>query len=715
MHRRLVIVIWLAAVAVSLGIWLGAGSRYTNDFHLPRSDSQRARDLLRAGFPSLSGDQDQVVFRARSGTLVDRPAHRSVDSLLAHLSRLPGVSAVESPYEGHPPTLSRDRTIGYATFVLARGRPGGLGSVRRTASAARTPALEIELGGPSIEQAQQTAVGSSMVVGLLAAVVVLFLSFGSILAMGLPLVTALFGLGTGVGLVALTSRVIVTPTFSEELALMIGLGVGVDYALFVVTRYREAYRANGENVEDALEVAIDTAGRAVIFAGLTVVVSLLGMCALRIDFLYGLAITSSLTVLLVLAASLTLLPALIAAAGHRIGRVGRIARRLARSDRRTVGWDRWIRAIQRRPWQAAAAAAVVMSLLTLPVLGLRLGNTDAGGDPRSSTTRRAYDLLSEGFGPGFNGQLFIAARLPRAGDTSVLLQLAAALRRTPDVAAVGAPRLSSSGEIAVLTAIPASAPQSARTSSLVSRLRRDVIPSLARRSGAFVYVGGFTAVQIDFAQTIASKLWLFIVAVTLASMGFLLVVFRSLLIPLQAALMNLLSIGASLGIVVAVFGWGWLGGLLGTDGGPIQPFLPVMVFAIVFGLSMDYEIFLVSRIHEAWVHGESSSAAVRLGLTRSARVVTAAAAVMVAVFASFMLAGDTTIRPFGLGLASAVFLDAVVIRCLFLPAVLELLGRATWWFPALLDRWLPRLAIEPPDDAQHRDRRPPARPVPGTR
>ena len=707
------IAIWAAVLAASLGVWLGVGSRYANDFHLPRSDSQSARDLLRTGFPAQSGDQNQVVFRVRRGTLLDPAARRQVDALVLRLRELPGVSLLTSPFAARSAALSRDRTIGYGTLILARAgsrvEARTLHRVEATAKAARTSSLEVELGGPSIEQAQQTAIGSSMVVGLCAAVVVLLLSFGSLLAMGLPLVTALAGLGAGIGLVALVSRAVATPTFSEELALMIGLGVGVDYALFVVTRYREAYRANGHDVRDAVAVSLDTSGRAVIFAGLTVVVSLLGMCALRIGFLYGLALTSSLAVLLVLVASVTLLPALIGSAGHRIGRVGPLVRRLARPDR-TGAWERWIRAIQRHPWWAAASAAAIMLVLASPVLDLRLGNTDAGNDPQSLTTRRAYDLLAEGFGPGFNGPLLVAAQLPRRGDDTVLEQLAAALHSTPDVAAVSAPRVSPDGTVGVLTVTPASSPQSARTSALISRLRRTVIPPLARTAGAAVYVGGFTAIQIDFAHVIASKLWLFVLAVTLVSAIFLLVVFRSLLIPLQAALMNLLSIGASLGVVVAVFQWGWLGGVFGTSGGPIQPFLPVMVFAIVFGLSMDYEIFLVSRIHEAWVHGASSSEAVRLGLTRSARVVTAAAAVMVAVFASFMLAGDRTIRPFGLGLASAVLLDAVVIRCLFLPALLEILGRATWWFPTTLDRRLPKLAIDPPEELL---RRRPKRPAAG--
>jgi len=701
-HRRLVLAAWVLVLVAALGVSRGVGSRYVNDFHLPHTGSQEARDLLRQGFPSQSGDRDQIVLHARTGTLTDPAARRRVTQMLARVAQLPHVSSVASPYGAPSHALSPDRTIGFASVVLDRSAAGvGNGTTRRliaTAVAARSPDLQVELGGPAIEQAQRTSIGSSMIVGLVAAVAVLLLSFGSLLAMGLPIVTALFGLGSGIGLIVLGSHLLTMPDFSGELALMIGLGVGVDYALLVVTRYREAYRANGHDVEHAVEVAMNTAGRAVIFAGLTVVIALMGMSALGIGFLYGLAVSSSVAVLVVLAASLTLLPALLRFAGHRIGRSSRIARRLHEPEVGRGFWEWWIRVIQRHPWTATVVASTCMLVLVSPVLGMRLGNTDAGNDPRSQTTRRAYDLLARGFGPGFSGPLLVVAKLPRPGDTLVADRLAAALRGTPDVVAVTPPQISPDGTVATISAFPASSPQSTQTESLVSGLRSDVVPPIEQATGATVYVGGFTAAQIDFAHVLASKLWVFVALVVALSALLLLVVFRSLLIPLQAAVMNLLSIGSSLGVVVAVFQWGWLGRLFGISGGPIQAFLPVMVFAIVFGLSMDYEVFLVSRIHEAWVHGSDSSESVRIGLTRTGRVVTAAAAVMVVVFSSFMLSGDRTIELFGLGLASAVFLDAVVIRCVLLPAVLELFGRATWRFPDRLERWLPRLALEPPDE-----------------
>ena len=690
--------LWLAVLAAAFGTSQIVGSRYVNDFQLPQTGSQQARSLLAAGFPQQSGDRDQIVFRARSGKLADPAIRRTVAALLARIDALPHVSSVTSPFAPGADAVSRDGSIGFATVVLDRQANGTTQRVIAIAASGRSPGLQVELAGPAIEQVQRTAIGSTMVVGLVAAVAVLLLSFGSLLAMGLPILTALFGLGTGIGIVVLVSHALDMPDFSGELALMIGLGVGVDYALFIVTRYREAYRVDGGDVMHAIGVAMNTAGRAVIFAGATVVISLLGMCVLGIGFLYGLAASSAIAVLLVLAASLTLLPALLAFAGHRIGRGGRLASRVHEPVPGRGFWEWWIRAIQRRPALSALAAAAVMLALASPVLGLRLGNTDAGNDPRGQTTRRAYDLLARGFGPGFNGPLLVVAKLPRAGDTAPLDRLAAALRHTSGVAAVTPARVSESGRIASLSAYPVSSPQSAQTEALVSRLRDEVIPPLERDTGAVVRVGGFTASQIDFAHVIGSKLWIFVAAVVLLSALLLLVVFRSLLIPLQAAVMNLLSIASSLGVVVAVFQWGWFGGLLGVAGGPIQAFLPVMVFAIVFGLSMDYEVFLVSRIHAAWAHGAGPSDAVRVGLTRTGRVVTAAAAVMVAVFLSFVLTGDRTVELFGLGLATAVFLDAVVIRSVLLPAVLELLGRATWSFPAALDRRLPRLAIDPPDE-----------------
>jgi RND superfamily putative drug exporter len=698
-HRRLVVVLWVVALVGVTGISRAVGSHYANNFSLPGTDAQRAADLLSSRFPAQSGDSDQIVVSTRHGRL-DAPAvRRQVEQMLSRIADLPHVVSVTSPFAPGSHAISRDGTVGFATVVFdqrANVLPvSATNKVIAAATAARSPGLQVELGGQAIEFAQRSSIGYTALVGLGAAVIVLLVSFGSMLAMGLPIVTALFGLGTGLGLIALLSRLLPMPDFSSELALMIGLGVGIDYALFIVTRYREAYRRNGNDVGSAVEEAMNTAGRAVIFAGATVVIALMGMFALGVGFLYGLAVSSSVAVLLVLAASLTLLPALLTFFGRRIGKPGVLARRAESRPRRSGFWTRWITTIQRRPWVAFVVSAAFMLTLASPALSLWLGNTDAGNDPTSQTTRRAYDLLAQGFGRGFNGPLLLAVKLPNAGDRGAVAQFAAALRGTPGIAAVTPPRISPSGDAATISAFPETSPQSAQTESLVKHLRGQVIPPIEHATGTTAYIGGPTAAQIDFSRVLASKLWLFIGVVVLLSALLLMIVFRSLLIPLQAASMNLLSIGASMGIVVAVFQWGWLGSAFGIAKGPIAAFLPVMVFAIVFGLSMDYEVFLVSRIHEEWTHGADSSTAVREGLVHTGRVITAAAAVMVAVFLSFVLGGQRILELFGLALASAVFLDAVVIRCIMLPATLELLGERTWWFPAKLDRRLPRLAIEP--------------------
>ncbi len=702
-HRRAVVALWVVVLVAALGLSRAVGSHYVSNFSLPNTDSQRATDLLKKRFPAQAGDLDQIVFHTREGEVTDVPVRRAVASMLARVAALPHVTAVVSPYSAKGArAISSDRTIAFATVTFdkrANELPkAAIERVIHVAQSIRSPALQVELGGQAIEQTQAPSIGYSTAVGLIAAIVVLLVSFGSVLAMGLPIVTALLGLGTGLGLIALASRVVDMVNFSSDLALMIGLGVGIDYALFIVTRFRDAYRDNGGNLGEAIELAMNTAGRAVVFAGTTVVIALMGLFALGVSFLYGVAIAASIGVVLVLAASLTLLPAFLAFTGQRIGRARR--RRRRGRARAAAGepafWARWIGVIQRRPLWAALAATALMLLLASPALGLRLGASDAGNDQPSTTTRRAYDLLAQGFGKGFNGPLLVVAELGK-DDGRGLARLTSALRETPGVASVAPPRLNPAGDTATVRVYPATAPQSSQTTDLVRRLRHEVIPPVEQATGASVYIGGATATQVDFSHVLSAKLPLFIGIVVALSALLLLVVFRSLSIPLQAAAMNLLSILASLGVVQAVFQRGWLGGLFDVQPGPIEAFIPVMVFAIVFGLSMDYEVFLVSRVHEEWLRRGDNSAAVREGIVRTGRVITAAAAVMIVVFASFVAGDERVLKLFGLALAVAVFLDAIVIRMILLPAVLELLGRANWWFPGWADRRLPRLAIEPPD------------------
>jgi RND superfamily putative drug exporter len=696
-HRRIVVIAWIVLAAGALAASQALGQRNANNFSLPNTDSQRAVDLLQSRFPAQAGDADQIVFRTRTGKLTDASARAAITPMLARIARLPHVAGVVSPYDPGTNAISKAGTIGFATVEFdqtANQLPkAAIDRVITTAKSLRSPALQVELGGEAIKQAQQASLGFATGVGLLAAIVVLLISFGSVLAMGLPIVTALLGLGAGLGVIGLGSHLVDMADFSSELALMIGLGVGIDYALFIVTRYRDAYRENGGDVKAAVELAMNTAGRAILFAGATVVIALLGMFALGVSFLYGAAIAASLGVLLVLAASLTLLPALLMFTGRRVGRLR--ARRSRPREARAGFWLRWVGLIQRRPVWAALGSTALLLALASPALGLRLGSSDSGNDPTKQTTRQAYDLLAEGFGSGFNGPLQLAVNLPAAGDTAGLTQLTTALRQTPGVASVAAPRLNSGHDTAAIAVYPTTSPQSAATTSLVKHLRNDVLPPIAKATGTAVYVGGATATQVDFAHVLAGKLPLFIGLVVLISALLLLIVFRSLVIPVQAALMNLLSIAASLGVVQAIFERGWLAGVIGVQPGPIEAFVPVMVFAIVFGLSMDYEVFLVSRIHEEWQHRGDASAAVREGVASTGRVITAAAAVMVAVFSSFAAGDDRALKLFGVAMATAVFLDAIVIRSILMPAVLELFGRRTWAFPRWADRRLPRLAIEP--------------------
>jgi putative drug exporter of the RND superfamily len=721
-HRKYVALGWVALLLGVNAFAHSAGTTYSNNFSLPHSDAQRAADLLQSSFPAQAGDRDAIVYKVASGTVREAAVRARMSAMFAAVAKLPHVTSVISPYASAAAgkAISANGKIAFATVVfdekanlLPESAPA---RVVRTARAAARAGPPVELGGQAIEATEQEGFGVSTAVGLLAAIVVLLLTFGSLTAMGLPILTALFGLGTGLAAIALSTHVVDTPNFSSELAAMIGLGVGIDYALFILTRFREVYRTPGPAFQDARESivqAMDTAGRAVLFAGTTVVIALLGMMLLGVDFLYGVAISASIGVLLTMLASLTLLPALLTFAGPRVARPGRRARaRGAGQPSPAPGgmWLRWSAFVQRWPWPIAVVAALVMLAIAAPATALRLGSSDAANDPAGQTTHKAYELLAQGFGEGFNGPLLIVAKVPNAqreaarngvlpthapgGPQTSLQALRSALAATPGVVSVTPPKLNPAGDVATFSVYPRSSPQAYATTQLVERLREHVIPPLAAHTGMSVYVGGVTAGGIDFAEVLARKLPLFIGVVVLLSALLLLIVFRSLVIPLQAAIMNLLSISASLGVIVAIFQWGWLGGLMGVQQGPVESFIPVLLFAIVFGLSMDYEVFLVSRMHERWAMTRRHPSAVAGGLSLTGRVVTAAAAIMVCVFLSFTLLEGRVIKEFGLSLASAVFLDALVVRCLLLPAVLHLVGARTWSIPGWLDRLLPHLNIE---------------------
>jgi len=713
-HRRRVVVAWVAVAVLVTVLAHAVGPNYVTAFGLPGTDSQRALDLLKQEFPAQSGDADTIVFHTSRGTIDSAAVRTAMSPLLARVSALPHVAGVVSPYSSRGAVqVSPDRRTAFATInydqpanVLSSdaGKP-----LLAQVQTVHLPGVQVATGGQVIENAEGFSVGPATEVGVIAALLILLLTFGSLAAAGMPLITAGLGLITGVALIGLATHVTDMSNISPELALMIGLGVGIDYSLFIVTRFREDYLAY-DDVERSVVEAMDTSGRAILLAGATVVIALLGMFATGVAFMYGLAIAAVIAVLLTLVASLTLLPALLSRFGPRLvrprgtrrGLPGRRRTKAAAVDGagaaatapRPTAWRRWSKTVQAHPWPLAVLSLAVMVALLVPVLALRLDSSDAGNDPANVSSRHAFDLLAQGFGAGFNGPLLLVAELPDANHTAALPALRTAVSATPGVVAVTAPRISPSGRVAVVRVYPNSAPQASATTNLVNHLRHDVLPALQRRTGVPVLVGGFTAASIDFSNVLSSKLPLFFGIVILLSALLLFVIFRSVVIPVQAAIMNLLTIGAALGVTVAVFQNGWFAGVLGVQKGPIEAWVPVIMFAVVFGLSMDYEVFLVSRVREQWVRHRDASAAVADGIALTGRVISAAAAIMVCVFLSFTLGDERTLKEFGFGLAVAVFLDALVVRCMLLPTVLELLGPRTWWLPRWLDARLPHINIE---------------------
>jgi RND superfamily putative drug exporter len=668
-RRGRVVVGWIVALAAVLAIVPRFGGEFGVNFSFP-GESQRAADLITAHFPRNSGESVNVVWEAADA----RAAEPRVRRFLAQAERVEDIGSAS------PPRFSRDGKIGLVQLELEdRAFNIETESGKRLidlADDASRDGLRIELGGNLIRNAQEGA--PPELAGLIGAAVVLVIAFGSIVAAGLPLLVAIFGLGISATLIGVVAAFVDTPDFAPAIAGLIGIGVGVDYSLLILTRFRAALHAGAE-VRDALVEAVSTAGRSVIVAGGTVVISLLGLTFMGVSFLHGVAISASLAVLVVVVAAVTLLPALLAFAGRRVDKL-RIPG-LGRSLRTGGGTlaTRWSRVIQRRAAVAAVAGAAVLVALTAPVLGLRYGFPDEGNDPAGSETRAAYELVSRGFGPGASGPLLVVAEAPVELDP-----LVPRLRRVPGVAFVGEPRRSPDGAASLVTVVPTSSPQDAATADLVERLRD--------AAGAGVYVGGLSAAFVDQSDYVADRIPLFIGGVVLLSFLLLLLAFRAPLIALKAGVMNLLSIGAAYGVVALAAEGGTLGGLLGIDTDtPVPPFIPVMMFAILFGLSMDYEVFLLSRVREEYLRTGETSRAVADGLAKTARVITAAAAIMVVVFLAFVLSTEVFLKLMGLGMATAVFVDATVVRMVLVPAVMQLLGSANWWTPRWLDRLLPRL------------------------
>ncbi|GGY47058.1 MMPL family transporter [Streptomyces djakartensis] len=704
-RRTVTVLLWLLAFAGVAAGAAAAGSAYSNDYQVPGTESGRATQLLHEGFPRLGGDSDTVVWHTTSGSVRAADVEQTMTRALDRVGKLPGVASVTSPYDG-PGTgrISEDGRTAYATVTFDDQAQDVSASEARAvvdaAKSAETDGLRVELGGSAVELTQSSGGHTAEIVGVLVAAVVLFLAFGSLAASLLPIATALVGVGTAYAGIVLLGHAMTVADFAPMLGMLIGLGVGIDYALFIVTRHRRGLK-RGQSVAEAATNAVATTGRAVVFAGATVCIALLGMLILRLSFLNGVAIAAGLTVILTVAASVTLLPALLSLIGMRA---------LSRRERRRLAEHgpepelptgfaaRWSAFVERHPKVLGAVALAVMAVLALPTLSLHLGTSDQGNDPRTSTTRQAYDLLADGFGPGVNGPLTLVTKVGGAEDRLALDNLDGTLRTTDGVASVTPVTFDSGGDTAYLTVVPESSPQSKQTSDLVDRLRDEVLPRAESGTSLDVQVGGMTAGYDDFADVIVSKLPVFVGVVIGLGCLLLLLAFRSIGIPLKAAAMNVAAVASAFGVVVAMFQWGWGSELLGLgSAGPIEPFLPVIMVSVLFGLSMDYQVFLVSRMYEEWLETGDNRRAVRVGLAETSRVINSAAVIMISVFLAFVLSGDRVIAMFGIALASAVALDAFVLRTLLVPALMHLLGGANWWLPRWLDRRMPRISIEPPE------------------
>ena len=749
-RRRAVLGSWVALLVVVFTLVGTIGASSDSSFSIPDSESKSGFDTLDAYFGGFgSGMSGTIVFRAEQG--VDDPeVEAAMIELFDEVSQIDGVT-LTSPYSAEGAQRGQVATDGalagqvaYAQIDLAEditeAESTEIGSEITDAIPTDIDGLQVEIGGQALGEFEPP---ESELIGLAFAVVVLILAFGSVLAMGLPIGVALFGVGIGAAIITLLSNVMSVPDFATSLGAMIGLGVGIDYALFIVTRYREGLRS-GLSPEAATVTALDTAGRAVVFAGLTVVISLLGMFIMGLAFINGLATGAAVTVMVTMIASVTLLPAFLGFAQRKVEvtrwrgiiaaslvaiallglglgiqplllaaplavivLVASIAFAPLRAElpprkekplRETFAY-RWSRFVQRNPWNVAIATTTFLLILSIPVLDLRLGFSDESNFAEGTTTREAYDLTSEAFGAGANGPLLLTAELTGPENVPVLLGLVEDLNQTEGVSAVVGPIPNTpddpmSASAVIIQVTPTTGPQDAATTDLVHTLRTEVVPAATDGSDLVVNVSGSVAANIDFSTYLSSRLPIFFIAVLTLSFLLLMMVFRSLLVPLKAVIMNMLSIGGAYGIVVAVFQWGWGAEFFNTSGGPIEPFIPMMMFAIVFGLSMDYEVFLLSRVKEEFDRTGDPITSVADGVAATARVITAAAAIMIVVFGSFVLEDNRIIKMFGLGLASAVFLDATFVRMLLVPATMKLLGARNWWLPGWLDRLLPTLDVE---------------------
>jgi RND superfamily putative drug exporter len=706
-HRLAVLGIWLMVLA---GAFLGQsalGSHYATGTTLSGTPSAAAASLLQRAVPGQSGDTEQIVFETKTGTVRSAPVREEIQAMLGQVSHLRYVSGVTSPYTpAGAKQISTSNRIAFATVNFSKDASSipSAEAARfvKLARAPNSPALQVDVVG-AVAASTNPASSASTLIGVLAALVILLLFFGAVLPALLPLISTGIALTTGLGVVAMLSHSVTMASFTPQLCTLIGLGVGIDYSLFILTRARTGMR-RGLPVEEAVAAAAATAGRAVLFAGMTVCIALLGILTVGVSTLSGAAIGAAIAVAFPVAAALTLLPALTGLLGMRIlTRRQRAA--LARGEtgfaEASRGWTRWASTVQGHKIVLGVGALAIMLALGAPFLSMRQGTADYSVDPTSTTTTtyRGYEMLVHGFGPGFSGPLQLVAPLHGPAGRTAFGAVVAAAGHAPGVVTTAGPAYFPAGPghpaVALAEVYPAGSPQAASTANLITDLRDQVIPGALRGQHLQVLVGGQTALGIDLAGQLSSKLPLFVGMVVALSFILLMLVFRSLAIPATAAIMNLLSAAAAFGVVTAVFQFGWLKGLVGvTNTGPVSPFIPILMFAVLFGLTTDYQVFLVSRIQEEWLKRRDNSAAVRVGQATSGRIISAAAAIMTVVFFAFTFTTDRTIKMIGLGMAAAVLTDALLVRTVLVPAVMHTLGKANWRLPAVLDRRLPHLNLE---------------------
>ncbi|TXG81100.1 MAG: MMPL family transporter [Thermomicrobiales bacterium] len=697
-HPKRVLLVFFILMAMLIALAVSVRGQFVDSFSLPGAESQRAYDLLAERFPGASGITAQVVFQVEEGSSFQDPAvQEQIETLLADIDELPHVASTVSPYEAEY-QISQNGNIAYATVNYdvqfdELSIPEAEGLVKLT-DAANSQQLRVVPGGDATSITEQEFGNTAELVGILAAAIILLIAFGSVVAMGLPIATALIGLTVGFMGIFITTRWLDIATFAPQFASMIGIGVGIDYALFIVTRFREGIH-DGLTPREATGRALDTAGRAVIFAGSVVVISMLGLSAVGIKFVAALGVAAAIVVATAVLVAFTVLPALLTLVGTRIDKW---SVRRPGSKNRAPGepFGRKIsRRIQAKPWLYAILSAGSLILLALPVLKMNLGFPDASANPSDFHTRQAYDLLTEGFGEGFNNPLLLVLDDPDGVQQETIDSVTSAVAQNPGVVQVAQPFTNEAGDTTVITVIPTGNANSDEVLDLVHELRDTTLPAAVDGSGATAYVGGGTASFLDFSEKMVERTpWVFVVIIGL-SFVLLTIVFRSPVIALKAAIMNILSIAAAFGVIVAVFQLGWGHQLFGIEESqPIAVFLPIFLFAILFGLSMDYEVFLLSRIREFWAHGRQTSDAVADGLAVTARVITAAAAIMICVFLAFVMNPVPVVKQMGFGLAVAILIDATVVRLILVPSTMEILGERNWWFPSWLDRITPHVNIE---------------------